>query len=130
MIVLGLWNEKVVITGTATTTTPENTVIVGRTALAITGISVIMVGTTITTTPMIAMTEGISAMMEEATGVKDRIEMITTVKLNRKMTALTSLFQRKILVLPAVEDTNQFPPGGPLTPRFGTTPVGHLVNPL
>ena len=77
MIVLGLWNDKVVITGMATTTTPENAVIVGRTALTITGITVIMVGTTITTTPMIAMTEGMNAEMEKTTGVKDRIEVIT-----------------------------------------------------
>ena len=112
MIALGLWNEKVVITVTAITTTPENTVIVGRTALAITGTSVTMVGTTITTTPMIAMTEGMSAEMEEATGVKYRIEMIATVKLNQKMIVPMSLSQRNSLALPAVEDTNQFPQGG------------------
>ena len=98
----------------ATTTTPEAIVTVGRTALAVTGMSVIMVGTTITTTPMIAMTEGMSAVMEEATGVKDRIEMIATVKLSQKRTARMSLSERNSLVLPAVEDTNQFPPGGPL----------------
>ena len=114
MIALGLWNEKVVITVTATTTTLENTVIVGRTALAITGTSVTMVGTTITTTPMIAMTKGMSAEMEKTMGVRERIEMIATVKLNQKMIVLMSLSQRNSLALPAVEDTNQFLHGGPL----------------
>ena len=114
MIVSGLWNKMVVVTRTVTATTPVALVIVGRTALAITGMSVAMVGTTITTTPRTAMTEGMSAVMEEAMGVKDRIKMIATVKLNQKRTALRSLFQRKSLVLPAVEDTNQFPHGGPL----------------
>ena len=101
-------------TGMATTTTPEANVTVGRTALAVTGMSVIMVGTTITTTPMIAMTEGMSAEMEEATGVKDRIKMIATMKLIQKRTAPVNLSQRKSLALPAVEDTNQFLHGGPL----------------
>ena len=44
----------------------------------------------------------------EETGVKDRIEMIATVKLNQKMIVLMSLSQRNSLALPAVEDTNQF----------------------
>ena len=96
----------------ATTTTPEANVTVGRTAPAVTGMSVRMVGTTITTTPMIAMTEGMSAVMEEATGVKDRIEMIATMKLIQKRTAPVNLSQRKSLAPPAVEDTNQFPQGG------------------
>ena len=95
----------------ATTTTPEAIVTVGRTALAVTGMSVIMVGTTITTTPMIAI-EGMSAAMEEAAGMKDRIEMIATMKLIQKRTAPVNLSQRKSLALPAVEDTNQFPQGG------------------
>ena len=114
MIVSGLWNKIVVLTGTVTTTTPAALVIVGRTALAITEMSVVMVGTTITTTPVITMTEGMTVVMEETTGGKGRIEMITIVKQNRKKIALMSLFRRKSLALPAVEDINLLPRGGSL----------------
>ena len=114
MIVSGRWNNIVVVTGMATTTTQEAIVIMGRTALAITEMSVIMVVTTITTTPMIAVMSIMSTVMEETTGAKDRTEMITIVKLNRKRTALMSLFRRKSLALPAVEDINLLPRGGPL----------------